>query len=63
MTISFVVLQKVSSIAGFECSVFNGEYVTSDVDQKYLDWLDESRNDKAQELLRNKKNASNFVNL
>ena len=51
------------SIASFECSVFNGEYVTGDVDQKYLDWLDESRNDKAQELLRNKKNASNFVNL
>ena len=51
------------SIASFECSVFNGEYVTGDVDQKYLDWLDESRNDKAQELLRNKKNASNFVSL
>ena len=51
------------SIASFECSVFNGEYVTGDVDQKYLDWLDESRNDKAQELLRNKKNTSNFVNL
>ena len=51
------------SIANFECSVFNGKYVTGDVDQKYLDWLDESRNDKAQELLRNKKNTSNFVNL
>ena len=51
------------SIASFECSVFSGEYVTGDVDQKYLDWLDESRNDKAQELLRNKKNTSNFVNL
>ncbi|MDP2575561.1 amidophosphoribosyltransferase [Vibrio penaeicida] len=34
-------------IARFESSVFNGEYVTSDVDQKYLDFLDSLRNDDA----------------
>ncbi|GAA5316814.1 MAG: amidophosphoribosyltransferase [Candidatus Pelagadaptatus aseana] len=29
----------------FDCSVFTGEYVTGDVDQAYLDRLDEARND------------------
>ena len=29
----------------FDCSVFTGEYVTSDVDQAYLDRLDAARND------------------
>ncbi|MDN2480648.1 amidophosphoribosyltransferase [Vibrio agarivorans] len=32
-------------IALFETSVFNGEYVTGDIDQAYLDFLDELRND------------------
>jgi len=34
-------------IAGFETSVFTGEYVTGDVDQSYLDHLDGLRNDDA----------------
>jgi amidophosphoribosyltransferase len=33
---------------GFDCSVFDGEYVTGDVDQNYLDRLDSLRNDEAQ---------------
>ncbi|MFC1234278.1 amidophosphoribosyltransferase [Vibrio sp. F74] len=32
-------------IKQFETSVFNGEYVTGDIDQKYLDFLDSLRND------------------
>ncbi len=34
-------------IKRFESSVFNGEYVTGDIDQKYLDCLDALRNDDA----------------
>ena len=33
---------------GFDCSVFNGEYITGDVDQNYLDRLESLRNDAAQ---------------
>jgi amidophosphoribosyltransferase len=36
-----------ADISLFETSVFNGEYVTGDIDQKYLDFLDELRNDDA----------------
>jgi amidophosphoribosyltransferase len=35
-------------VAGFDCSVFNGEYVTGDVDQNYLDRVESLRNDEAQ---------------
>jgi amidophosphoribosyltransferase len=31
----------------FETSVFNGEYITNDIDDKYLDFLDKVRNDDA----------------
>lgn len=34
----------------FECSVFNGIYVTKDVDQGYLDYLEGLRNDDAKAL-------------
>ncbi|EKO3516740.1 amidophosphoribosyltransferase [Vibrio fluvialis] len=34
-------------IAKFETSVFNGEYVTGDIDQKYLDFLESMRSDDA----------------
>ncbi len=34
-------------IQQFECSAFNGVYVTRDVDQQYLDYLDSLRNDDA----------------
>lgn len=34
-------------IQGFDCSVFNGEYVTGDIDDNYLDALQAARNDAA----------------
>lgn len=34
-------------IHGFDCSVFNGQYVTGDIDEGYLDALQASRNDAA----------------
>ena len=34
-------------IDGFDCSVFNGEYLTGDVDQAYLDRIEALRNDEA----------------
>ncbi|MEM8713037.1 MAG: amidophosphoribosyltransferase, partial [Planctomycetota bacterium] len=34
-------------IDGFECSVFNGEYVTEDVDDAYLERLAVQRSDEA----------------
>jgi len=36
------------NVDGFDCSVFNGEYVTGDVDQGYLDRIESLRNDDAQ---------------
>ena len=35
------------SIKQFECSVFNGEYITGDIDQAYLERIDAQRNDAA----------------
>jgi amidophosphoribosyltransferase len=35
-------------ISAFECSVFDGQYITGDVDKAYLDELQEERNDEAQ---------------
>ncbi|MDP5254740.1 MULTISPECIES: amidophosphoribosyltransferase [unclassified Vibrio] len=35
------------SIEAFDASVFNGEYVTGDIDQAYLDFLEDMRNDDA----------------
>jgi amidophosphoribosyltransferase len=35
-------------VDGFDCSVFNGEYCTGDVDQNYLDRVELLRNDEAQ---------------
>ena len=35
------------SIKRFECSVFNGDYVTGDVDEAYLALIDQQRNDNA----------------
>ncbi|KUI99848.1 amidophosphoribosyltransferase [Vibrio sp. MEBiC08052] len=37
------------NISRFETSVFNGEYVTGDIDQDYLDYLEAMRNDDAKE--------------
>jgi amidophosphoribosyltransferase len=33
-------------IEGWECSVFNGEYIAGDVDSVYLDKIEAARNDK-----------------
>ncbi|MCZ6830021.1 MAG: amidophosphoribosyltransferase [Gammaproteobacteria bacterium] len=35
-------------VDSYDCSVFNGEYITGDVDQNYLDRIDALRNDGAQ---------------
>ncbi len=35
-------------IERFDCSVFNGDYVTGDIDEAYLDMLQTARNDAAQ---------------
>jgi amidophosphoribosyltransferase len=35
------------NITQFDCSVFNGEYVTADIDQNYLDQINQRRNDNA----------------
>jgi len=45
-------------IEGFDCSVFNGEYVTGDIDQRYFDWLDKMRNDKAKSKQQNQLDQS-----
>ncbi|MGB1908212.1 MAG: amidophosphoribosyltransferase, partial [Spongiibacter sp.] len=36
------------NISRFECAVFNGDYITGDVDQAYLDQLEADRNDSNQ---------------
>jgi len=38
-----------TSIKAFECSVFNGEYITGDVDDEYLKKLENTRNDAAKQ--------------
>lgn len=40
------------AVSTFECSVFDGKYVTGDVDAAYLTALDAERNDEAQSQLR-----------
>ncbi|MEM8660056.1 MAG: amidophosphoribosyltransferase, partial [Pseudomonadota bacterium] len=35
-------------VDGFDCSVFDGNYITGDIDQGYLDRVDSLRNDDAQ---------------
>ncbi|MCB1841605.1 MAG: amidophosphoribosyltransferase, partial [Halioglobus sp.] len=34
-------------VDGFDCSVFNGDYITGDVDKHYLDHIESLRNDDA----------------
>lgn len=34
------------ALTTFDCSVFTGEYVTGDVDEKYLAWVEENRAEK-----------------
>ncbi|MCU7837639.1 MAG: amidophosphoribosyltransferase [gamma proteobacterium symbiont of Taylorina sp.] len=37
------------NITHFDCSVFDGQYVTGDIDQDYLDAIDQRRNDNAKQ--------------
>ena len=37
-------------LRGFDCSVFNGEYVTGDIDDAYLARLSRRRNDRMKQL-------------
>jgi amidophosphoribosyltransferase len=46
---------------GFDCSVFNGEYITGDIDQNYLDWVESLRNDDAQSERREAEQAEGAV--
>jgi amidophosphoribosyltransferase len=46
---------------GFDCSVFDGQYVTGDIDAQYLDRIDSLRNDKAQSKERASQQAEGAV--
>lgn len=48
-------------ITEFETSVFNGEYVTKDIDQSYLDRLDAMRNNETKET--SDKNADSIIDM
>mgnify|MGYP000645435451 CR=1 FL=1 len=50
-------------IQRFECSVFNGEYITSDVDEMYLKRLELVRNDAAKSARNNRKKVAKQQNL
>ena len=39
--------KKVPAVTEFDCSVFDGEYVTGDIDEAYLQRLEQNRNDSA----------------
>jgi amidophosphoribosyltransferase len=49
------------AVSHFECSVFNGEYVTGDVDEVYLRRLESKRNDLAK-LSKSEKKAGKDSN-
>ena len=49
-----------STIEQFDCSVFDGKYVTGDVDENYLNSIDAARNDAARQ--DNEKDESNETN-
>lgn len=46
------VAEQNPAITRFECSVFNGVYITRDVDQPYLDYIDALRNDDKKALMQ-----------
>ncbi len=46
---------------GFDCSVFDGQYVTGDVDARYLERIDVLRNDKAQSRQRGEQESDGVV--
>ncbi len=54
-------LEGNSTVKGFDCSVFDGEYITGDVDQNYLDRVELLRNDDAQTQQRERLRAEGAV--
>ena len=54
-------LEGNSKVDGFDCSVFNKEYVTGDIDDDYLMSVHNARNDSAQSLRRAAENAGRSV--
>ncbi|WP_448248570.1 amidophosphoribosyltransferase [Thalassotalea agariperforans] len=48
-------------VTRFETSVFNGQYITNDIDQDYLEKLDAKRNNESKEL--SDKNADSIIDL
>ncbi|MFT6955477.1 MAG: amidophosphoribosyltransferase [Halieaceae bacterium] len=48
-------------VDGFDCSVFDGKYVTGDIDQNYLDWVESLRSDEAQSERRTELEAEGSV--
>ncbi len=51
------------SIQNFECSVFNGEYITGDVDEIFLKRLENTRNDNAKKAKKKKSSQHKEQNL
>ena len=51
------------AIKKFECSVFNGEYITGDVDEIYLRRLENTRNDNAKKSKKKKSSQHKEQNL
>jgi len=37
------------AIEHFDCSVFTGEYVTGDISEEYLEWVEQRRREKAEQ--------------
>lgn len=52
-----------ASVRRFDCSVFNGEYITGDIDAAYLSDLEAARNDQSQTKKREKDDESALVDL
>jgi amidophosphoribosyltransferase len=50
-----------STVEAFECSVFDGVYVTGDIDESYLSTLDAQRNDDAQAQQRQRVDGDGVV--
>jgi amidophosphoribosyltransferase len=50
-------------IENFDCSVFDGRYVTGDVDEAYLNALEQRRNDAAKEAADGKEGAPDILDL
>lgn len=52
-----------ASVSRFDCSVFDGQYITGDIDAAYLNDLEAARNDQSQQEKREKDDESALVDL